>query len=357
MNLRKGKTKTLLQNSIESALLAVETYNSPRANFKVESFITLMIIAWNRLFHAYFYATIGDRYYYKESNGRYKIVDGEKKAWELKTSIKEYGKLSDPIKSNLEFFVKLRNKIEHHFIEKNEIGVIIFGECQSLLYNYENLLVELFGDEYAINDSLAFSLQFSKIKTKEQLLANKKALSYEIIKLKSFIEEYRSSLDSSIFDSQEYSIKLIQIPKVSNTTRNDLAIEFINWRDLSPEDKEHFHKLLAIVKNKTIKYEAINHGKLPLKEVRRIVCTKHYWFNSYDNNCLAFIFGVKSQKGDDPFETNTKYCHYDEPHNDYIYQDAWPNFIIKLFDSNALPREVFREKFRLKEKLDISLYE
>lgn len=357
MNLRKGRTKTLLQNSIESALLAVETYNSPRANFRVESFITLMVIAWTRLFHAHFYNSIGDRYYYKEANGRYKVVDGERKSWELKTCIKEYSTLPEPVKSNLDFFIKLRNKIEHHYIEKNEIGAIIFGECQSLLYNYEKLLVELFGEEYAINESLAFSLQFSTVRTKEQLLANKKALSSEIIHLKNFVEEFRSSLDSSVFDSQEFSIKLLQIPKVANTNRNDLAIEFVNWKDLSDEEKSNFDRLLAIVKDKAIKQEAINPGKLPVKEVKRIVCAKFDWFNDYDNKALSLVFSVKPGKGEDPFDTNPKYCHFDEPHKDYIYQDAWPNFIIRLMESGKLPRDEFRRIFREPGRLEIKDFE
>ena len=148
MQLRKGKTKTILENSIECALLAVEIYNKPRAPFRVESFITHMIMAWTKLFQAYFHHTIGDKFYFKNKNGRYEIFDGEKKAWELKTCIQKYGKLSDAQKANLFFFIRLRNKIEHRHIEKDEIGIVIFGECQSILFNYENKLIEFFGEDY-----------------------------------------------------------------------------------------------------------------------------------------------------------------------------------------------------------------
>lgn len=113
MQLRKGKSKTLLESSIDAALLAVELYNKPRAPFRVECFITNMIMAWTRLFLAHFNMTIGDKFYYKEKNGRYKVIDGDKKAWELKTCITKYGSLTDAEKTNLEFFIKLRNKIEH----------------------------------------------------------------------------------------------------------------------------------------------------------------------------------------------------------------------------------------------------
>ncbi|WP_229245228.1 DUF3644 domain-containing protein [Dyadobacter aurulentus] len=83
-------------------------------------------MAWTRLFQAHFNHTIGERYFYKEKNGRYKVIDGDRKAWELKTCIDKYNDLSEPAKINLEFFIKLRNKIEHHCIDKEEIGLMIF---------------------------------------------------------------------------------------------------------------------------------------------------------------------------------------------------------------------------------------
>ncbi len=244
MILRKGRTKQILDSSIDSALLAVEVYNKPRTPFRVENYISLMIIAWTRLFHAYFYHTKGDIFYYKRKNStRYERIDGEKKAWELKTCIKKYGLLNEPIKANLDFFIKLRNKIEHRHLSKEDIGLEIFGECQSLLYNYEKILVQFFGEEYSLNESLAFSLQFSRMRTTEQNIANKKMLSRDIKEIKEFIEKYRSELKENVFSSQEYSIKLIQIPKILNNPKKNVpAIEFVNWSNLSEEDKKIMKK-------------------------------------------------------------------------------------------------------------------
>ena len=223
-NLRRGRTKTTLEASIDSALLAVEVYNKPRTAFRSEAYIALMIMAWTRLFHAHFHATIGDRYYYKKK-GRYEIVDGEKKAWELGTCLKKYSKLAGPVEKNLQFFIGLRNKIEHRHIDKREVDALIFGECQALLYNYENLLIQLFGSQYALNEALVYSLQFSHLRTPRQEHANKAALSKDLSDVVGYIEKYRSALEDTDYDSQEYSIKLLQVPKISNTNRADAAIE------------------------------------------------------------------------------------------------------------------------------------
>ena len=126
MKLRKGKTKNILEGSIDAALLAVEVYNKPRTTFRSQAYIVLMIIAWTRLFHAYFNKTIGNKYYHKKENGRYELIDGERKAWELKTCINRYGNLSEPVKANLDFFIGLRNKIEHHNVTEREVDTLNF---------------------------------------------------------------------------------------------------------------------------------------------------------------------------------------------------------------------------------------
>lgn len=360
MSLRKGKTKQTLESSINAALLAVEIYNKPRIPFRVEGFITQMIIAWTRLFHAYFNHNIGNKYYYKNSNGRYKIVDGEKKSWELKTCINKYGKLPQAVKSNLNFFIKLRNKIEHRHIDEDEIGIMIFGECQALLYNYDNTLIEFFGEDYALNESLAFSLQFSRVRKKSQVEAGKKLLSKEVKELKTFIDNYRTSLSDEVFNTQEYSVKLIQLPKISNTNRSDLAIEFVNWSSLSEEDKKNYEKITAIIKDKIIKKEAINPGKRkPSWIIDKVNNNIGFEINHYDHNCLYSCFKIRPSSGNDitdPFETNTRFCHYDEVHDDYVYQDTWAEFLINAINKKGLTKEIWREKFKNRETLNIDDY-
>lgn len=356
--LRKGKTKSILESSIDSALLAVEIYNKPRTVFKVENYVTLMIIAWTRLFHAYFKNTIGEKYYYKK-DGRYERKDGEKKTWDLTKCIKMHNKLEEPVQKNLEFFIQLRNKIEHRHIEKETLGIQIFGECQSLLYNYENLLVEFFGKDYAINENLAYSLQFSKIATKEQREAQKGLLSSEAQELLYFIEKYRLSLSQDTFNSQEYSIKLFQIPKISNTNRSDLSIEFVNWNDLTSEERSQVQKITTLIKDKNIKLEGVNVGKLnPSTVVDQVKKSGINNFSTHWHTVLWKLFQVRPSPGvENPFETNTKYCHYDEVHKDYVFNDDWVHFIVNLFKKHGFTQQKMRALFNSKRTLHTEDYE
>ena len=50
----KSKKAELLKKSREAMLTATNVYNNPLIQFKSETFITLSIIAWTYLLHAYY---------------------------------------------------------------------------------------------------------------------------------------------------------------------------------------------------------------------------------------------------------------------------------------------------------------
>lgn len=360
ITLRQGKTKTILENSINSALAAVETYNRPKASFRIENYIVLMIIAWTKLFHAYFQVKIGERYFYKEKNGRYKKIDGEKKAWELKECLKNFQKISDEYKlsdaviTNLKFFIGIRNRIEHRYWDSSTLDILLFGECQSLLYNYENTAVALFGEEYALNTCLAYALQFSHLRVAKQLASQRELLSKDMQDIKKYIDKYKTDLPQEIFDSQEYSVKLLQIPKVSNTNRSDLAVEFVNWSSISDDDKKNYNKITTIIKDKIVKQSVSNANMLKPRDVIRAVKEKTKIELTQSNHTdLWKSFGVRpNSKAESKFDTLAEYCIYDEPHNDYLYTSEWVDFVVGLVQKHNFNKENIHSKCKQKLKIE-----
>ncbi|STX41136.1 Protein of uncharacterised function (DUF3644) [Legionella donaldsonii] len=355
----KGKAKAILESSIDSALLAVEIYNKPRATFRTQAYIALMIMAWTRLFHCYFYSRIGDKFYLKDpKNKRYIKIDGERRAWSLSDCMKEYGKLREDVRANLNLFIPLRNKIEHRHINKHEFDVILFGECQAFLFNYETQLIEWFGAKYALNENIVFSLQFSQLRQEEQKKANKSNLSSDLQDIKNYIDCYRSALPDDVFSSSCYSIKLINIPKISNTNRNDIAIEFIKWDSLTEEERSSITKITSITKDRIIHRDVINDDGVKPSAILQLVkkgCGVN--LSHCDHKCLYICFSIRPRsKSSDPSNTNPEYCLYDSLHKDYVYKIAWAEKLIEILKLGKLKSFIWKSAFKNNRTLKFDDY-
>ena len=232
-----------------SALAAVEAYNRPGKRFRTAQYLIMIIIAWTALFHAIFFRK-NIKPWYKAKNGRYDRVDGEPKHWDLSKCLKEYYKSKSPaVRTNLEFLIGLRNKIEHRHLP--ELDASLYGECQAALINLEELLVETFGERYALQEQLAISLQFSKIipnekRTAARILANEQAKS-----VAEYIEKFRGGLSSTVLNSMQYSFNVFLVPKVHNREKAaDAAIQFVRVDEASEEELERLGKLNVLIKEK-----------------------------------------------------------------------------------------------------------
>ena len=57
---------------------------------------------------------------------------------------------------------------------------------------------------------------------------------------------------------------------------------------------------------------------------------------------------------DDPNESFADFCIYDETHEDYVYDEAWVNFLIHFMQTTDLKPSDLRNKLKNGEKLLIS---
>ncbi|KQC12006.1 MAG: hypothetical protein APR63_11880 [Desulfuromonas sp. SDB] len=225
------KVKISLEKAIDSSLLAVENYNKPAIKFKSGSYIVLMIIAWTALFHSIFFKRKIKPFYRKPDSKRFIRIDGEYKYWELQKCLDKYFQsvTQNPVRNNLEFFIKLRNKIEHKSLP--EIDSNIFGECQSLLFNFDNLIEKEFGHKYCIREALTFSLQLFP---STESLTNAIKINTVAQNILNFINNYRSSISSNVIESGQYSFKAFLIQVSNHQSRDALPVQFIQWDKLSP---------------------------------------------------------------------------------------------------------------------------
>jgi hypothetical protein len=243
------EVKTHLNKARESALLAVETYNRPGASFRSGGYVVLMCIAWTALLHAIFFKRGVKPFYRKKSHrGHFEMVDGDRRAWELVTCAQEFWRDSDsPVRRNISFFIGLRNKIEHRSMP--QLDMTIFGECQSFLFNFEDLLVAEFGERFALNESLSFSLQFSRIRNEERQKSARKLHERIAKSVASYVNDFRSSLSTDVLADSRFSYKVFLIPKPANREKGaDAAVEFVKFDPSNPTEMARYERIVSLVK-------------------------------------------------------------------------------------------------------------
>jgi len=346
MKRQPQKVKELLEKTKDSALLAVEIYNKPRTSFRSGGFIVFMSIAWLALFHAIFERK-RIKYFYRK-NGRFVIIDGERKAWELGECVKKHYKdQNNPVRKNLDFFIKLRNKIEHRFLP--QLDNDIFGECQAMLINFENLLTSEFGEEHAIKENLVFALQFSSIlqERQQQALKIKESKGYKNVK--QFIENYRGYLSDNVRNSLNYSFKVFLIPKVGgHEGTSDVAIEFVKYDPTKPEEMEKYQKFLIGIKEKQVPMQGLRAGKVceKVSNALKIKMPQNWQFNPSHQHVKCWkYYKVRPLKVSSfPEKTNRKYCFYNSNYNSYEYTEEWVRLLINELSKEEVYKKIMEMK-------------
>jgi hypothetical protein len=321
----------LVEKARESAILAIDIYNRPATSFRSQGFTVMMVIAWTSLLHGIF--ELSNRsYFYLDGNGNVKITDGDKKAWELTRCIEEYEHLSHAVKANIKFFISLRNKIEHRYAPIFDLDIC--GECQALLFNFEELITKYFGNYYSLNNTLTIPLQIIKVQDKWKSEITKQLQSSNYTELKNFVESYRLSLSDDIFGDMQYSFRVYLIPKMGNhRSSSDLSMEFIKYDPSQPDQFINLERRIAFIKEKRI--QVANQGKFKPSQVSQQVASrigKPFSISFHTNAWKCYNVRKPGCQADG---CKTSYCQFDEPHKDYIYTQEWIDFLSNKLKDDA----------------------
>jgi hypothetical protein len=335
------KAKGALEKARDSALLAVEVYNKPAVKFKSGGYITLMVIAWTALFHAIFFKK--KRKPFRKEHGRFLRIENDFMHWELGECLSQYFKTDtgNPVRKNLEFFIPLRNRIEHRSMP--ELDASIFGECQAMLLNFDEMLEKEFGAKYCLRECLSFSLQL--FPSSESLVdtVKHKPESKPVVE---FIQQFRSTISPEVTASGKYSFKAFLIQVANHRSENALPVQFVHYDRLSDEEKKQLGHVVAMVKFKEVPVANLNSiraGDVVKKVQAGLGNPKiERGGKSVDRFHLAVHarcwkrFKVRPTSGSNtPQETNWKFCIYDQRHNDYGYTQAWVDFLIDKLKDKA----------------------
>lgn len=324
---RKRKWEHELEASKREALLAVDLYNRGGEKRSLPAFVVHMHLAWLYLLHAHFEKT-GTDYWYRDSQGkRRRGNDGQPLTWELGRCLREEFKDNDPVRRNCEFFIGIRDKIEHRF--ERALSPVIAGKCQAHVLNYEATLTRLFGTEHGLADELRFPIFLSTL-TEDAISVLKQTYRQLPRSITRYVETFDQGLPDEIRDDQRYEFRITLLPQTGPASESDVAMSFVRWDDLTEEQRAELDKMQTIIREKRVPVSGKDFVK-PSVVARRVQRELGVIFSPYSDHAKAWrYYKVRPAWGEAPPErTRTEFCVYDEPHGDHVYTEAWVRFLIK----------------------------
>jgi hypothetical protein len=250
------KTEELVLKARESVLAAVQHYNNPTALFRSGNYLVLMIIGFTALFHACFERD-GVDYIEYTKDGKPKLTkDGQPYHWDVLRSARVYVQQQigmydraflGAVEKNLEFVLPIRHMVEHRHMPQLDLN--IGGHCQSLLFNFERILINEFSRYYALNLSLSLALQFSTERSSETVLSLRRFQSAEYEAIQEHIARFHAHLPDEIASSTNFEFRVWLVQKPANRERSaDRSIEFVSRDQLSDQQYADLQRSIIAIK-------------------------------------------------------------------------------------------------------------
>lgn len=244
---RIKSVKTELVKKVREAMLAaVQLYNNPQVTFKAESFITLAIIGWTYMLHAY-YRSIHVDYRYYRVVGKKKVYDktkyGAYKHWELERCLNDAAcPLDSETATNLRFLIGVRHEIEHQMTDK--IDEFLSAKLQACAINFDYYICKLFGEKYNLSKELSLAIQFSPLSPEQR--DNLQDNVHITTNVRNFVVDFENVLSDEALRSSRYAYRILFVP--INAKRQGQADQVVEFVKSDSPLAEGLEKAYAVIK-------------------------------------------------------------------------------------------------------------
>ncbi|MCC2321257.1 DUF3644 domain-containing protein [Cellulomonas xiejunii] len=311
-----------LDEARRQALVAIDFYNRPGDRRSFGDFIVHIHLAWQNLLHA-------DRMrrnaeiFYRESGGRRlfkRNPDGSKKTWDLAQCVRHEFKDASPIRANVEFFIGLRNHVEHRF--QDSVLVATAAEAHACIINFEAELVRRFGNRETLGSELKFpvfvqSLSPSRYEEQRDL---RRGLPSAVT---SYITEFQAGLGDEVRSDERFAYRLLLLPMKGPKTEADLALNFVRQDELTAEELQALlgQQGSVIVAEK---YREAIHGEemLPKEAAAAVEQRIPFEFRMHDFTVIRKAWQIGPAKSGDKAQLpkSDGFCLYSPAFKQFVYR-------------------------------------
>ena len=326
-----------LQASKNEAILAVDLYNRSARERQLEAFVVHMCLSWLKLLQAHFTRDYEDIFVRDKNGRRQRTWDGDWQTKSLRILLAETFTEADPVRMNVEFFVGLRNKIEHRY--DHDVAALVAGKSQALLVNYEKMLVATFGENEGLGDMLRFPLFVSTI-TDDAVQVLKAARRRVPRVVLDYVQDFDAALEPDLVADQRYEFRIFLVPQTGPKSSADVATSFVRLEDLDPAQSELMEKMQVVIREKQVPVADLD-ALLPKRVVEQVSAQIPWKFTMNDHATAWRHWSVRPRTNtDNPERTKAEFCRYNGAFRQYVYTTAWVRFLVRKLSDPDIYREV-----------------
>lgn len=293
-----------LIKSREAMKLAVSVFNNPSFQFRAESFSMLANVAWTYLILEY------------SARNNLPLERKGGKAISLSDFLNGPNcPFSSGVVDNLRALIKIRDATEHVVLGPYDDAWIRIFQASCL--NYENQIVQIFGERASIASEVSFALQFSGLKIGQALEMVKADVPD---KVKSINSEIFGQMTQEQRDNLEFQFTVVYT--TIESSKSKAAIQFV-----SPKTAEGKEISNVLVKHKP---SEITHPYKPT-EVKNIIehrSGKKFTMQQHTDAWRKHRVRPEGRSLE-PEKTNLDYCYYNPTFDAYTYNEAWVELLLK----------------------------
>jgi hypothetical protein len=313
-----------LQHARESCLSALRIWNDPVAMFRTGGFSLLLVTAWNSLAIAVIQQGHGE-WRKLNADGTIQVGrNGEEQSRETSDLVGQAfaGTERHGLRENVQFWMDLRNCVAHRYLPALDVSVIPYA--QAGLLNFEGVLVDAFGAEYALADALTVPLQLSGFRDTGVLSSRKKLQLSLPLDVQAVLARAETASPELLAD-ETFMIRVAFIPMVPASGRNPDAIAYFVRPGAVPTE-------LAEALEQYVVLPKISMGARPNLSATHVIHEVErrtgYTFNSQLHVNAARHLNARPLQRAEECTVNLHYAEYITSFKRYLYSQAWIDYLV-----------------------------
>lgn len=305
-----------LQQARAACLEALRIWNDPTCAFRTGAFSLLFVTAWNSVAIAVLQRD-GQEWRKSDDDDNLSLfgeVEHSLSTIDLVNRAFPGGEYHGT-RENLAFWVDLRNAVAHRYLPA--LDSVVIPWAQAGLLNTEGVLVEVFGEEFALAESLSVPLQLSGFRDPGVLSSLKKLQASLPLEVQAVLARTDKAPHELLADPT-YMLRVAFVPAVPTSGRNpDAVAYFVRPGEVSSGLQGSLDEYIVLPK-------PIAHPDFtPTEVVKEVERRTGYKFNTNMHARVGRALGVRSPKGEPEETRDANYAEYFEKLRRHLYSRAW----------------------------------